>query len=69
MWGTIMTRLRVITFKLSDDELYELDSLVKRLRVNRSDLIRLGIFIVVSILKSIPLYILCSELRGEKQND
>ena len=64
-----MTRLRVITFKLSDDELYELDSLVKRLRVNRSDLIRLGIFIVVSILKSIPLYILCSELRGEKQND
>ena len=64
-----MTRLRVITFKLSDDELYELDSLVKRLRVNRSDLIRLGIFIVVSMLKSIPLYIICSELRGEKQND
>jgi len=64
-----MSRLRVITFKLSDDELYELDSLVKRLRVNRSDLIRLGIFIVVSMLKSIPLYIICSELRGEKQND
>ena len=64
-----MTRLRVITFKLSEDELCELDSLVKRLRVNRSDLIRLGIFIVVSMLKSIPLYIICSELKGDKQND
>ena len=64
-----MSRLRVITFKLDPYTIEKLDKLAKDLGLDRSDLIRLGIMVIIHIFRTAPLYIVCKKLlEGEKHD-